>query len=99
VTTARPNWFYNEFKYSGVDYTDPGQVAVYDKRHQRFRDYKKFAKTVMARLGLEPDATVIDLGVGRPILQNGLCGGCFRCHAGLYLPEGGAGRVGEYRFL
>jgi putative AdoMet-dependent methyltransferase len=64
VTTARPNWFYNEFKYSGVDYTNPEQVAVYDKRHQRFRDYKKFAETVMTRLGLGPDATVIDLGVG-----------------------------------
>jgi putative AdoMet-dependent methyltransferase len=64
VSTVKPNWFYNEFKYSGVDYTDAEQVAVYDKRHQRFRDYQKFAEAVMARLGLGAEATVIDLGAG-----------------------------------
>ena len=58
------NWFYDEFKHSGVDYANPEQVAMYDKRHQRFRDYKKFAETVMARLNLGPEATVIDLGSG-----------------------------------
>jgi putative AdoMet-dependent methyltransferase len=61
---AKPNWFYDEFKYSGVDYTNPEQVAVYDKRHQRFRDYQKFAEAIMTRLELGSDATVIDLGVG-----------------------------------
>ena len=60
----RPNWWYDEFKHSGVDYTDAEQVALYDRRHQRFRDYKKFAEAVMARLNLEPEATLIDLGVG-----------------------------------
>jgi putative AdoMet-dependent methyltransferase len=60
----RPNWFYDEFKYSGVDYTDTAQVAVYDTRHQRFRDYQKFSEAVMAGLDLGRDATVVDLGVG-----------------------------------
>ena len=60
----KPDWFYDEFKHSGVDYADPEQVAVYDQRHQSFRDYKKFTDAVMARLGLGPDATVIDLGSG-----------------------------------
>ena len=64
MTTAKPNWFYDEFKHSGVDYADPDQVAVYDQRHQRFRNYKKFAEAVMALLDLGPDATVIDLGAG-----------------------------------
>jgi len=64
VSTLKPNWFYNEFKYSGVDYTDAEQVAVYDKRHQRFRDYQKFAEAIMTRLALGPEATVVDLGVG-----------------------------------
>ena len=58
------NWFYDEFKHSGVDYADSDQVAVYDQRHQRFRDYKKFAEAVMACLNLGPEATVIDLGAG-----------------------------------
>jgi putative AdoMet-dependent methyltransferase len=59
-----PKWLYDEFKNSGVDYTDPDQVAVYDKRHQRFRDYKKFAEAIMVCLNLGPDATIMDLGVG-----------------------------------
>jgi putative AdoMet-dependent methyltransferase len=58
------NWLYDEFTHSGVDYTNPGQVAVYDERHQRFRDYKKFAEDVMSRLELGPEASVIDLGAG-----------------------------------
>jgi ubiquinone/menaquinone biosynthesis C-methylase UbiE len=60
----RPNWFYDEYKYAGVDYANPEQVAVYDARHQRFRDYRKFAENIMNRLALGADATVIDLGVG-----------------------------------
>jgi putative AdoMet-dependent methyltransferase len=60
----RPNWFYDEYKYAGVDYTDPAQVAAYDTRHQRFRDYQKFADAIADRLGLKPDDTVIDLGAG-----------------------------------
>lgn len=62
--SAKPNWFYDEFKYSGVDYASAEQVAVYDQRHQRFRDYQKFAQAIVTRLGLGTDATVVDLGVG-----------------------------------
>jgi putative AdoMet-dependent methyltransferase len=58
------NWLYDEFNHSGVDYTDPEQVAVYDTRHQRFRDYKKFADGIMACLKLGPEASVVDLGTG-----------------------------------
>ena len=47
-----------------MDYTNPEQVAVYDKRHQRFRDYKKFSEAIMVQLDLGPEATVIDLGSG-----------------------------------
>jgi ubiquinone/menaquinone biosynthesis C-methylase UbiE len=58
------NWFYDEYRYAGVDYTNPEQVAVYDKRHQRFRDYKKSTEAILARLGLGAKHTVIDLGCG-----------------------------------
>jgi len=58
------NWLYDEFRHSSVDYADPEQVAVYDERHQRFRNYKKSAEAIMAYLKLEPEAMVIDLGAG-----------------------------------
>ncbi len=60
----RPKWFYNEYKYAGVDYTDPDQVAAYDTRHQRFRDYQAFADAIVDQLGLGAEDTVIDLGAG-----------------------------------
>jgi ubiquinone/menaquinone biosynthesis C-methylase UbiE len=59
-----PNWFYNEMKHTGVDYSSSAQVAVYDERHQKFRDYKKGAEAIIDALALGPEDTVIDMGVG-----------------------------------
>ena len=61
---ARPNWFYDEIKHAGVDYSDPAQVAVYDSRHQKFRDYEKSAEAVINAIGIGPEHTVIDMGAG-----------------------------------
>jgi putative AdoMet-dependent methyltransferase len=60
----RPNWFYDEMKHAGVDYSDPAQVAVYDNRHQKFRNYKKGAEAIIDSLKLGLEHTVIDMGVG-----------------------------------
>ena len=62
--TAKPNWFYDEMKHAGVDYSDPAQMAVYDGRHQKFRDYRKNAEAIVDALKLGPEHTVIDMGVG-----------------------------------
>jgi ubiquinone/menaquinone biosynthesis C-methylase UbiE len=51
-------------KHSGVDYSDPAQVAVYDSRHQKFRDYKKGAEAIIEAIGIGAEHTVIDMGVG-----------------------------------
>jgi putative AdoMet-dependent methyltransferase len=60
----KPAWQYDELKHAGVDYADPAQAAVYDKRHQRFRDYRKDAEAVAARLGVNSEHTIVDLGAG-----------------------------------
>jgi putative AdoMet-dependent methyltransferase len=59
-----PNWFYDEQKHSGVDYTNPAQVQVYDENHQKFRDYKKDTEAVLQALGFSTPPIVIDLGCG-----------------------------------
>ena len=59
-----PNWFYDEMKHAGVDYSNPAQVAVYDERHQKFRDYRKGVEAIINALALGPEHTVIDMGVG-----------------------------------
>jgi putative AdoMet-dependent methyltransferase len=60
----KPAWQYDEGKHAGVDYNDPAQVAVYDERHQRFRDYRKDAEKILARLGVKPEHTILDFGAG-----------------------------------
>jgi putative AdoMet-dependent methyltransferase len=59
-----PSWKYNEMKFSGVDFSNPEQVAVYDSMHRKFRDYAKGTEEVIRRLGLGPESVVIDLGSG-----------------------------------
>ncbi len=60
----RPAWQYDELRHSGVDYSDPSQAAVYDDRHQRFRDYRRDAEAVLERLGVKPGDTILDMGAG-----------------------------------
>jgi putative AdoMet-dependent methyltransferase len=61
---ARPNWYYNELKHCGVDYSDAAQAAVYDERHQKFRDYRQQAEAIITAVGICPEHTVIDMGAG-----------------------------------
>ena len=57
-------WRYNEMKPCGFNYNNFILAWLYDANHQLFRDYKQKAEQIVARLGLEPSATVIDLGCG-----------------------------------
>lgn len=60
----RPAWQYDEMKASGVDYSDARLAKDYDARHQRFRDYRRQAETIMNLLALDSSATLIDMGCG-----------------------------------
>jgi len=60
-------------KHSGVDYNNPAQVEVYDKNHQKFRDYQKGTESIIQALGLGSEHTVIGMGSGT---------GAFAIHAG-----------------
>lgn len=59
-------WFYDEYKHCGVDYSKAEQAEIYDDRHTKFRDYKKEFDNMMDFLELEntKDKTVIDIGCG-----------------------------------
>lgn len=62
--TTQPDWYYDEMAHTGVDYSDPAQVEVFDRNHQRFRDYEKSSQQIIERLGLGAEHTVIDIGAG-----------------------------------
>jgi putative AdoMet-dependent methyltransferase len=61
---TQPKWQYDEMKHRGVDYANKKQVEVYDKRHQKFRDYDKEAQNIIDQLVLGADDTIIDFGCG-----------------------------------
>lgn len=77
----KPNWFFNEFKSVGVDYSNVETADEYDARHQEFRDYEKEAQIVIERLGLTEDVEIIDLGCGTGAFAIQAAGCCKSVHA------------------
>ncbi len=59
-----PPWRYNEAKPCGFNYNNFILAWLYDANHQLFRDYEQEAEQIVEKLGLEPSATVIDMGCG-----------------------------------
>ncbi len=59
-----PGWLYDETRPCGVNYNNALLARHYDSHHQSFRDYRKEAEDIVARLDVGPSATVIDMGCG-----------------------------------
>jgi putative AdoMet-dependent methyltransferase len=59
-----PPWRYEENKPCGFNYNDFFLARVYDTYHQMFRDYRREAEQIVAALGLDGSATVLDMGCG-----------------------------------
>lgn len=64
LEARRPAWHYNEMKPCGVNYNNAILARLYDPTHHLFRDYRREAEEIVARLGLSASATVIDMGCG-----------------------------------
>ncbi|MDM8566027.1 hypothetical protein QUF74_10285 [Candidatus Halobeggiatoa sp. HSG11] len=45
------DWFYNEFKHVGVDYSQKDNAHIYDEQMESFRDYENEAKIFVEKLG------------------------------------------------
>jgi len=76
VNEARgPAWRYDEMKSCGADFNSFFVARSYDKYHQTFRDYRREAGQIVAALGLDSSATVLDMGCGT---------GAFAIHAAPY---------------
>jgi ubiquinone/menaquinone biosynthesis C-methylase UbiE len=61
---ARPDWFYDEMRHVGVDYSDAKEAGQYDERHSRFRNVEEENRAILDAIQLEPGQTLIDLGTG-----------------------------------
>jgi putative AdoMet-dependent methyltransferase len=64
MMTIAADWQFDETKFSGVDFSQEEEVAVYDSMHKKFRDYRKASEEIIRRLQLNSDSIVIDLGSG-----------------------------------
>jgi putative AdoMet-dependent methyltransferase len=70
-----PVWQYDERKCCGVNFRNFLVASRYDRYHQAFRDYRREAEQIVAALGLDRAATVLDMGCGT---------GAFALHAAAY---------------
>ncbi len=59
-----PAWRYDELKSCGVDFNRFFVARRYDAYHQTFRDYRRETEEIVASLGLDGSATVLDMGCG-----------------------------------
>jgi putative AdoMet-dependent methyltransferase len=62
--TRGPAWRYDERKCCGVNFDSFFVARSYDQYHQTFRDYRREAEQIVAALGLDHSATVLDMGCG-----------------------------------
>lgn len=74
------DWFYNEQKHVGVDYSQKENTDIYDAQMESFRDYEKEAKEFVDKLGVEAPETLLLIDIG--------CGtGAFSVHAARYFKK------------
>ena len=59
-----PQWQYDETKPCGVDYNSFWQARIYDRCHQKFRDYAAESARIIESLKPETSHTVMDMGCG-----------------------------------
>jgi ubiquinone/menaquinone biosynthesis C-methylase UbiE len=65
VEAARgPVWRYDERKCCGVNFSNFLVASHYDRYHETFRNYRQEAEQIVATLGLDSSATVLDMGCG-----------------------------------
>lgn len=62
--TRGPAWRYDERKSCGVNFDNFLVARRYDRYHQSFRDYRREAEQIVAALGLDRSAVVLDMGCG-----------------------------------
>jgi len=78
---CRPAWLYDETRPCGVDYNNTTLARHYDSHHRSFRDYRKEADDIVARLGVDSSSTVIDMGCGTGAFALCAAGRCRTVHA------------------
>lgn len=64
VMRQYPEWYYDEFKQVGVDYTDLGEVHAYDLRMRKLRNIEMESNSIRELLGIKNSDSVLEIGTG-----------------------------------
>lgn len=59
-----PQWYYDEFKQIGVDYTDFEEVQAYDLRMRKSRDTEYEANCIRELLKIKDTDLILEIGTG-----------------------------------
>jgi len=59
-----PQWYYDEFKQIGVDYTDIKEVQAYDLRMQKLRDAENEFNMLRELLKIKDTDSILEIGTG-----------------------------------
>lgn len=59
-----PQWYYNEFKQTGVDYTNSEEIKAYDLHMQKLRDIESESKWLRENLKIKDTDLILEIGTG-----------------------------------
>lgn len=59
-----PQWYYDEFKQIGVDYTDLKEVQAYDLRMQKLRNVENESNSLRELLKIKSTDSILEIGTG-----------------------------------
>ena len=60
----QPQWYWNEMQQVGTDYASVVEVEAYDRRMATIRDVDSENRAILDRLGLQPGASILEIGCG-----------------------------------
>lgn len=60
----QPQWYWNEMQQVGTDYASVVEVEAYDQRMATIRDVDSENRAILDRLGLQPGASILEIGCG-----------------------------------
>ncbi|OFX84031.1 MAG: hypothetical protein A2W99_03410 [Bacteroidetes bacterium GWF2_33_16] len=58
------DWYYNEFRQSGIDFENESEVAEYDEKYRNNRNLDNEAKYIIELLELNNNSIVFEIGTG-----------------------------------
>ncbi len=57
-------WYYNEFRQVGVDFSSEEEVKAYDEKYKSLRNYDEETDFIIKSLNINPASAIIEFGTG-----------------------------------